>query len=152
MTKQIAGTTDIAATPAAVYALVSDVPNQHRFTTECRAADWLPPATGPAVGARFRGHNEVGKAKWSTTCRVTKADPGRAFAYRVTAGPIRVADWAWTLEPTGTGCRVTESFVDLRNPVIKWLFNRIVGVKDRAARNKRNIDQTLAGLKELAEG
>ncbi|MGO1050594.1 SRPBCC family protein [Crossiella sp. CA198] len=151
MTDQLSSTIEIAATPEAVYALVTDIPNQHRFTRECRAAAWLPPATGPAVGARFRGHNQAGKAKWSTVCKVTKAEPGRAFGYRVGSGPIQVADWGWTIEPTGTGCRVTESFTDLRHPVIKWLFNRIVGIKDRLERNQRNMDQTLANLKELAE-
>lgn len=151
MTEPIGSSVEINASPAAVYALVTDIENQHRFTRECRAAGWLPPARTAAVGARFRGHNQAGKAKWSTTCTVTTAEPERAFAYRVGSGPIRVADWAWTFEPAQDGCRVTETFTDLRHPVIKWLFNRIVGIKDREARNQRNIEQTLANLKELAE-
>ncbi|GAA2783706.1 SRPBCC family protein [Crossiella cryophila] len=152
MTDQVSSTIEIATTPEAIYALVTDIPNQHRFTRECRSAAWLPPAEGPALGARFRGDNQAGKAKWSTTCRITTVEPGRAFGYRVVGGGfIQVADWGWTIEPTDTGCRVTESFTDLRNPAIKWLFNRIVGVKDRLERNQRNMDATLVKLKELAE-
>ncbi|MBP2475912.1 ribosome-associated toxin RatA of RatAB toxin-antitoxin module [Crossiella equi] len=144
-------TIEVKATPEAVYALVSDVPNQHRFTQECRGADWLPPATGPAPGARFRGHNQAGKARWSTTCRITAADPGRRFTYRVTGGPIKVATWSWTIEPTPDGCRVTESITDERAAFFRWFFGLVVGVKDRGAHNQRNIEKTLASLKELAE-
>jgi hypothetical protein len=63
-----------------VWDLVADVRNTGRFSAEVMEAEWLDGATGPALGAKFRGHvkrNEIGPVYW-TTCRVTACEPGRA--------------------------------------------------------------------------
>ena len=39
-----------------VWELVSDVTSIGKFSPETFEAEWLDGATGPAVGARFRGH------------------------------------------------------------------------------------------------
>ena len=33
-------------------------------------AAWIDGAAGPAVGARFKGHNRKGRTRWPTTCEV----------------------------------------------------------------------------------
>jgi len=56
-------TVTMAASPAQVWALVSDVTKIGRYSPETFEAEWLDGATGPAVGVRFRGHvkrNEKG--------------------------------------------------------------------------------------------
>ena len=71
-----------------VWTLVADVRNTGRFSPETFDAEWLDGATGPAVGARFRGHvkrNEIGPTYW-TTCRVTACEPGRTFGFEVLVG------------------------------------------------------------------
>jgi len=49
-------TVHMDASPEAVRALVSDVTQIGRYSPETFEAEWLDGATGPAVGARFRGH------------------------------------------------------------------------------------------------
>ena len=39
-----------------VWNIVADVRNTGRFSPEVIEAEWLDGATGPALGARFRGH------------------------------------------------------------------------------------------------
>jgi len=74
-------TVHMAAPAMKIWELVSDVRNTGRFSPETFDAEWLDGATGPEVGARFRGHvkrNEIGPVYW-TTCRVTDCEPGREF-------------------------------------------------------------------------
>src|SRR5207237_592649 len=49
-------TVHMAAPPERIWDLVSDVTKIGRYSPETFEAEWLDGATGPAVGARFRGH------------------------------------------------------------------------------------------------
>ena len=49
-------TVHINATPDQVWDLVSDVTRIGEYSPETFEAEWLDGATGPAVGASFRGH------------------------------------------------------------------------------------------------
>ncbi|MGW9046997.1 SRPBCC family protein [Streptomyces lydicus] len=61
-------------------------------------------------GARFRGHNRNGLRRWVTTSRITDADPGRRFAYEVTAPlGVPVSRWQYDIAPSAKGCTVTET-------------------------------------------
>ena len=105
-------TLHMKATPEAVWALVSDVTKIGRYSPETFEAEWLDGATGPAVGAKFRGHvkrNGRGPTYW-TTCKVTAADPGREFAFAVLTGGRALNEWRYTMTPAGDGTDVTESF------------------------------------------
>ena len=106
-------TVHMDATPEAVWALVSDVTQIGRYSPETFEAEWLDGATGPAVGARFRGHvkrNGIGPVYW-TTCSVTECEPGRVFAFGVGAPGKAMNTWSYRLEPAaGGGTDVTESF------------------------------------------
>src|SRR5690348_3541744 len=107
------GTTaiDVVAPASVVYDLVTDVPAIGERSPECYRAEWLDGATGPAPGARFRGSNKIGPIRWTTTCTVTTADPEREFAFNVIGGNGRVqTQWQYRIEPTDTGCRLTESY------------------------------------------
>ena len=76
-------TVHMAAPPDEIWELVSDVTKIGRYSPETFEAEWLDGATGPAVGAKFRGHvkrNGKGPIYW-TTCTV----------HRLRAGPrVRV--------------------------------------------------------------
>jgi hypothetical protein len=50
----------------ALYDLVADITSMHKFSPENTEGVWLKGATGPVVGAQFKGSNQLGKAKWST--------------------------------------------------------------------------------------
>jgi len=49
-------TIHIQAPAEQIWALVSDVTRIGSFSPETFEAEWLDGATGPRVGARFRGH------------------------------------------------------------------------------------------------
>src|SRR4051795_10927714 len=106
-------TVHMDAPPETVWALVSDVTQIGRFSPETFEAKWVDGATGPAVGARFRGHvkrNGIGPVYW-TSCSVTECEPGRGFAVGVRAPGQALNPWSYRLEPApGGGPDVTESF------------------------------------------
>ncbi|MWA07046.1 SRPBCC family protein [Actinomadura sp. LD22] len=146
------GTVTIGATPDEVYRVISDPPSMALLAEETHSARWLDGATGPAVGARFRGYNRNGLRRWSTTCSITDADPGRRFAYEVAAPfNIPISRWQYDIEPTADGCRVTETNW-LRVPTWFLPFGILItGVADRASTNDANIAATLRSLKAHLE-
>jgi uncharacterized protein YndB with AHSA1/START domain len=145
----ISVTREIAAPPEQVWALLSDMTRMGEWSPEATGGRWLDGATGPAPGARFKGTNKAGWQRWSTTCTVTECVPGERFSFAVTAGPAKVATWSYAIEPTASGCRVTESWTDDRSPFFAGVSKRVTGVKDRAEHNRANMERTLESL-ELA--
>ena len=142
---------DVAAPPEQVWSLVSDVTRMGEWSPEALAGEWLGGASGPGVGAQFKGNNERGKRRWSTKGEVVEAEPGKAFAFDVAAGPMKVARWGFRFEPTATGCRVEERWEDHRGWLITKLGGIITGVPDRAAHNRESMTATLAALAAAAE-
>jgi uncharacterized protein YndB with AHSA1/START domain len=109
---QDAVTVHIDAPPEAVWDLVSDVTKIGRYSPETFEAEWLDGATGPAVGARFRGHvkrNGKGPTYW-TACTVTACEPNKEFAFGVGPPGRALNTWSYRFEPAGDGTDVTESF------------------------------------------
>ena len=105
-------TVHMAAPADKIWVLVSDVTKIGRYSPETFEAEWLDGATGPAVGAKFRGHvkrNGKGPIYW-TTCVVTEAEPGRSFAFGVGAADKPLNVWSYALVENGDGTDVTESF------------------------------------------
>jgi hypothetical protein len=85
---QGSATVSMSAPADKIWNLIADVRNTGRFSPEVFESEWLDGATGPALGARFRGHvrrNEIGPVYW-TTCRVTACEPGREFGFDVLVG------------------------------------------------------------------
>lgn len=140
----------IAAPPEQVWALISDVTRMGQWSPETTVCRWQKGASGPAVGARFTGDNQVGKKRWSTSCVVTECEPGRSFAFDVKVGPIDVARWQYRIEPTAEGSRVQESWTDQRNWLTKKLGGVASGVHERASHNRRTMEQTLDRLAAAA--
>jgi len=116
----------IDAPPEKIWNLISDVTKIGRYSPETFEAEWLDGASGPDVGARFRGHvkrNGHGPTYW-TTCTVTECIPGSEFAFGVgnPSRPLNV--WRYLLEPAGEGTNVTESFelADIFLLRLYWTF------------------------------
>ncbi len=105
-------TVHMAASPEKIWDLLSDVTKIGRYSPETFEAEWLDGATGPVVGAKFRGHvkrNGWGPTYW-TTCTVMESEPGRVFSFGVGTGDKPLSIWGYTLEPNGEGTDVTENF------------------------------------------
>ncbi|MDA8281108.1 MAG: SRPBCC family protein, partial [Actinomycetota bacterium] len=59
--------------------------------------------------------------------------------------------WGYRIEPTETGCRVTEWSEDLRPESAIELSTRISGIADRAGRNRETMSRTLERLAQALE-
>lgn len=144
-------TVHMAAPADDVWNLVADVRNTGRFSPEVFESEWLDGETGPALGAKFRGHvkrNEMGPVYW-TTCRVTACDPGREFGFEVLMGDRPVNNWHYAFAPAGDGTDVTESF-RMNQSFFTTLFG-LFGGQLRTRRNTRDMTTTLNRIKAVVE-
>jgi hypothetical protein len=145
-------TVHMAAPADKVWDVIADVRNTPRFSPEVFESEWLGEATGPSLGAKFRGHvkrNEIGPVYW-TTCEVTACEPAREFGFAVLLGDRAVNNWHYRLAPAGGGTDVTESFrmtPSAFSSVYFWLFGGWV----RKRRNIRDMTKTLQGIKAVVE-
>ncbi len=142
---------DIAAPPERVWALVSDITRMGEWSPESTGGSWKDGASGPAVGAKFAGTNANGKKSWSTNCVVTECEQAQEFGFRVTAVGLKIAHWNYRIEPTATGCHVTETWTDERGGFAKFAGKLASGVADRATHNRAGMEQTLVALAAAAE-
>jgi hypothetical protein len=102
--------TEINQTPQAVWEAIADVTRMGEWSPECISGRWVGGATSPAVGARFEGDNVFKLAgrtlkEWTTTSEVTACEPGKVFEFVA----AEMTTWRYSIEPTATGSRVTES-------------------------------------------
>ena len=144
----------IAATPRRIYDLVTDLTRMGEWSPENTGGRWVGGATRAAVGARFRGRNQIGWRRWRTTVKVTEAKPGEAFVFDVTAGPWAVAEWGFRLRPadeSGASTVVTQTYRDKRSGLVRIIGTAATGVRDRTTHNRSAMAQTLAGLAAVAE-
>jgi uncharacterized protein YndB with AHSA1/START domain len=154
-----AGTTgearvQINAPPEKVYALVTDVTRMGEWSPETVRCVWLDGATGPSVGARFKGTNRRGIIRWSTKPKVAAAEPGQGFAFIVAFGGRDLTKWTYRFEPTADGQTMATESLELRRD-LPWYFqltNRMMGAKDRKADLELGMQKTLNRIKSVAEG
>ena len=141
----------VLAPPDRIFQLVSDVTRIGEWSPECYRCEWLDGATGPAVGARFKGYNRRGWLRWSMVCKVTAAEPGRAFAFEVRPRGGKVQSrWRYDLEPVEGGTILKESFE------ASWYIRLVVrlffsGGHRRLAQLEESVRQTLHRIKNAAE-
>jgi len=133
-----------------VWSLVSDVTRIGEFSPETFEAEWTHGATGPAVGARFRGHvkrNGVGPIYWSP-CRVTVCEPNAHFAFAVDiGGPLN--NWGYRLAERDGGTEVTEYF--RVEPTFAMRAYWAVLGWSRGKTNERGMRTTLERMKAVVE-
>jgi hypothetical protein len=134
-----------------IYGMVADLTRMGEWSPECQRVEWEQGATGPAVGARFVGHNRGGPRglmKWSRRGRVLTAEHGREFAFVTEEGGHEGTVWRYRLDPVEGGTRVTESYEVKKIPV--WA--RILDVPTNRHRELQEaLRATLGQLKAAAE-
>ncbi len=141
----------IAATPEALYAIVSDVTRTPELSPEILRAEWTTGGRA-VVGARFRATNKVSCGpSWTNEPEVLVADPGREFTFirrEKTAGHVV---WRYQFEPVDGGTEVTESYeVTKPIPWFGWvIITYVFGGKDRRADLRAGMEETLRRLEEV---
>ena len=141
----------INAAPEVVYGLITDVTRMGEWSPECYRCVWLNGASGPAVGARFRGFNKSGLLRWSKTAIVTAADPGREFAFTTQPGIINKdsTKWRYRFEPANGGTAVTESYEVAQRP--RLFIRAVMALAGRSGDLEPALHETLARLKTAAD-
>ncbi|WP_123024892.1 SRPBCC family protein [Mycolicibacterium stellerae] len=140
----------IDAEPATVYGLITNLPTLASLAEEAEAMKWCK-GDGVAPGAVFKGTNRNGLRRWTTTCTVTDADPGRAFAFDVSYLGVPIAHWRYDITAKDGGCLVSEGTWDRRPGWMAKAGGLATGVSDRDTANDGHIRLTLKRLKERAE-
>ncbi len=144
-------TVHMAASPEKVWELVSDVTKIGLYSPETFEAEWLEGATGPAVGAKFRGHvkrNGKGPTYW-TTCTVLECEPAHVFAFGVGTADKPINVWRYQLEPQGDGTDVTESFQLAQTTSLRVYWALLGWARGRTNRN--GMQTTLEKMKAQVE-
>jgi hypothetical protein len=141
----------IAAPADRIWDLVADVTRIGEFSPETFEARWIDGASGPEVGARFRGHvkrNGKGPIYW-TTCTVTACEPGHEFAFGVGPAGKPLNTWSYRLESAVDGTNVTESFELTRTPALRLYWALLGWTRGRT--NISGMRTTLERIKAVAE-
>jgi hypothetical protein len=140
----------INADAAEVYGLITNLDTLASLAEETATMSWRK-GDSATPGAVFKGTNRNGFRRWTTTCTVTDADPGRVFAFDVRYLGAPVAHWRYDITAEGNGCRVTEKTWDRRTRFMAKAGGLATGVMDRNSANGDHIKATLKRLKEKAE-
>ena len=144
----------IQASPQKVYEIVSNLERMGEWSPECYHCEWLDKAENAVVGARFKGWNRVGLVRWSTTCRIIAAEPGRELAWEVIEPFGRVTTrWRYRLETSDDGCRLVESIEVLYTHFTIKLVQLLLmgGHRRRMASVQKRMQQTLERIKVTVE-
>lgn len=141
---------EIAASPATVWAMVTDLPRMGEWSPENQGGQWVGGASQAAVGAKFKGRNNNGRRSWSTSVQVNACEEQRKFSFGLMVFGKNWCDWVYELEPTPTGTRVTHSWIDHRSSLSNRLGKVVSGVADRASHNRKNMEVTLDNLAKAA--
>jgi hypothetical protein len=143
-------TLHVNAAPEDVYALLSDIGRMGEWSPECYRCEYVDGATGPVVGAKFKGSNKRGLVRWTTTAEIVAAEPARVFAFSTKAGGEDQTRWRYELTPSGLGTDVTESFESVKEPLYVRVFERVFW-RDRAQQRETGMRTTLERVKRAAE-
>jgi len=141
----------IAASPAAVYAIVSDITRTGEFSPVCTGGAWDDDSR-----TTFTGSNANGDMKWDTKCRVDAARPGEEFTFTNLGfqGDLELVRWSYVLAPDGDGTLLTESWEVLEpyEAFISQLVPDAEAYLDGVIEPTRTgIATTLAAIKASAE-
>jgi hypothetical protein len=151
-------TIHVAAPPARIWELLSDISVVAGLSRETQEVWWLDGAGGPSVGARFAGRNfHEAAGEWTTESTVVVSDPGRAFQWDVGRPGAPTASWGYDLSPSSDGtevrgwARMGPGPSNLTAAIERMPEKEERIVARRLAEFRTGIEATLAGVKSLAE-
>lgn len=148
--EELEASIDIDATPAQVWALVTDIP---------RMASWSPQVVRTKVkggvvrqGATFSNLNRQGLLHWPTAGKVVRFEPHRDFAFRIKENRTI---WSFALADNGSGGTTLTQRRELPDGIsglsITLTKLALGGVEPFTRRLERGMNETLAKVKAEAE-
>lgn len=149
---------DIAAPPQRVWEVVSDIAVMPRLSSELHDVHWADGFHGPALGAKFLGHNRnrvIGE--WTTLSQIIAFDPPNTFGWAVGDPENAAATWQFDLQPIPLGTRLVYAAQIGPGPSgITFLIERSPEraqqiIEGRLAQFRKAVAATLAGIRDLAE-
>lgn len=147
----------IAAPPATIWSLVSDINLPARFSEEFLGATWVDEPM--EVGASFVGRNQMPHlGEWEVPCFVEVLDEGQAFGWSTVSASRPGSRWRFDLTPDGDGTRLR--YTATMGPGFSFLVTAIDRQPDQATRiiearleqHHANMVLTLSGIADIAEG
>lgn len=145
----IGSSIEIAATPQAVWAIVSDLKRMGEWSPQCRKMFILGGEVG--VGTLTININRQGFLFWPTRSKIKVFEPDRKLAFRILEnGTI----WTYELEPIEGGTRLTESRTaphgvkTISNKLTNTVLGGTAGFEDDLL---AGIEKTLQKIKTVAE-
>ncbi len=151
MTPDVEVSRDIAASPEAVFAAITDVTRMGQWSPETHGAEWKDGFDGPALGAVFTGHNRLGDNEWSTEAKIVEFVGNERFFFDCSVGDFVFSSWGYAIEPADRGCRVTEYWQNHIPEEMRGASKAISGVEDRAIHNRAGMETTLERLAAAVE-
>jgi uncharacterized protein YndB with AHSA1/START domain len=144
-------TIDIAAPPADVWKLVSDVRRMGEWSTECRKVFVWRRGGRVRRGTWITGINKAGWIIWPTSAKVFVHDTDRAIGWNVLESGAR---WTYRLEYVGGVTRVTESreLPDGKTWIANVFARTALGGDENHDRHlRRGMEKTLLRIKAEVE-
>ena len=141
---------EIAAPPAAVWELVSDLRNMPRWSPQCRKT--IVRGGAMQQGAKLININRRGLLFWPTQAMVTEFVHEQKIAFRIKEN---WTIWSFTLTPTADGgTRVVqrrEAPKGISDVSVRLTRAVLGGVDDFTAELEQGMNQTLARIKADVE-
>ena len=147
---ELSAETTIAAPPATVWALLSDLTQMPRWSPQVVRTVVRPAPTG--LGSRMFNLNRQGAKRWPTTGKVVRFTPERDLAFRITENRTV---WSFQLEPISDGGtrvvhrRETPHGISMLSKVLTKVA--LGGQEPFVAELQRGMAQTLSRVKATAE-
>jgi uncharacterized protein YndB with AHSA1/START domain len=149
---------DIAAPPAAVWALITDIRRHPEFAGPSSITKSIE-FDGPIeVGARWTAHEKFGPQKFDAPSEITSVEPGRSLEW-VSFPPMKDQNrgrgghvvWGYVVEPSGEGTRL-EHYMRVLEPRKGALFLKTMyAVLSLPRKQREGGIATLANVKAVAE-
>ena len=152
---------DIDAPAERVWEIVSDINAGADFSEEFVRAEWAPGYDGPAVDAKFIGHNQhPAIGEWNIDLTVTEYEPGVLFGWATgETEDVAGARWRYEIDVLhGQRCRLRHTV--RIGPGPSGLSAAIEAMPDKEPRilsrrqseHLANMERCVEGIKALAEG
>ena len=141
----------IRASAEEIWLLLANLERMGEWSPECYRVTWLDGATSPAKpGARFKGWNRWGPVRWSMTCEMQSAEPGREICWTTIQRGQELVRWRYEFAADGDETVVTETFEVHWLPPMARVFEDVLMV-NRDRDRERAMQVTLERIKATVE-